>query len=102
MGAPFSPDPPTPTTPGPVAHPEVPFRPRDNGPRLRSVRRNTAHPHAISWATRGGAMSHTAHAPLLTLCSSVRTPPSQPVPSAVTVSPLSLEERRAVLDAEVS
>lgn len=47
-------------------------------------------------------MSHTAHAPLLTLCSSVRTTQSHPVPSAVTVSPLPLDERRAVLEAEVS
>jgi hypothetical protein len=45
-------------------------------------------------------MSHTAHAPLLTLRSSVHTVRSHPVPLAV--SPLSLEERAAVLDAGVS
>lgn len=47
-------------------------------------------------------MSHTAHAPLLSLVTSVRTARSQPVPPVVTVSPLSLQERAAVLDAEVS
>lgn len=47
-------------------------------------------------------MSHTAHAPFLTLCSSVRTTQSHPIPAAVTVPPLSLEKRAAVLDAEVT
>lgn len=46
-------------------------------------------------------MSHTAHAPLLSLYTSVRTARSHPVPPVVTVSPLSLPERAAVLDAEV-